>query len=164
MDEYLDIVDDNDSVIGTKTRDEIYTKGLSNFRVVNLFIKNSKGELWLPFRTKNKKSYPECWDVSMGGHVDSGETYEEALIRETEEELNLDLKTIPYSLLATLTPKDGVAAFMKVYETKLEEAPNFNPDDFSEGQWFKPQVFLEMIESGEKAKGDLPKLVKKFYV
>jgi len=45
MDEYLDLVNENDEVIGRKLRSEIYAEHLSNFRVVNAFVVNSKGEL-----------------------------------------------------------------------------------------------------------------------
>ena len=78
-DEMLDLVDENDCVIGTARRSEVYAKELRNIRVVNAFVINSKGELWIPRRTAHKRSYPSCLDMSMGGHVESGETYEEAV-------------------------------------------------------------------------------------
>ena len=43
-DEYLDLVDENDNVIGKKKRSEIYAENLSNFRLVNAFIINSRKE------------------------------------------------------------------------------------------------------------------------
>ena len=45
MEEYLDLVDENDQVIGRMEIDELHEKGLRNFRAANLFIVNSKGEL-----------------------------------------------------------------------------------------------------------------------
>jgi len=75
MDEYLDLVDLQDSVIGRKLRSEVYAEHLSNFRVVNAFVLNSKGELWIPRRTADKRIFPLCLDMSVGGHVESGESY-----------------------------------------------------------------------------------------
>lgn len=73
-------------------------KGLSNFRVVNAFLVNPEGKLWIPKRTSDKRIFPDCLDVSMGGHVESGESYEQALERELAEELNIrwPMQTVSY--------------------------------------------------------------------
>lgn len=164
QDEYLDLVDENDAVTGKKRRSEVYAEHLSNFRVVNAFLINSKGEIWTPRRTATKRIFPLCLDMSMGGHVESGETYEQTLKREIQEELNIEIDKVPHRLLGHLTPqKDGVSAFMNVYEVKMEQAPDFNKDDFLEYFWLRPEALLERIKSGDKAKGDLPKLVEIFY-
>ena len=47
-DEILDIVDENDCVVGQNKRSEIYRQRLCNFRVVNAFVINSLGQLWIP--------------------------------------------------------------------------------------------------------------------
>ena len=163
-DEYLDLVDENDNVIGKKLRSEVYAEGLSNFRVVNAFLVNSEGKLWLPRRGAHKRIFPSCLDMSMGGHVESGETYDFSFKRELSEELNIDADKTPWKLLGHLTPqKDGVAAFMNVYEIQTDQAPDYNPDDYTEYYWMTPQELFESIDKGEKTKGDLPKLVKIFY-
>lgn len=162
--EILDLVDENDNVIGSKSRAEIYAEGLNNFRVVNVFIINSQGKIWIPRRAANKRIFPLGLDMSMGGHVESGESYEQAFKRESEEELNLKTETTPYSLLGHLTPsKDGVSAFMNVYEIKSDRVPDFNKKDFIEYYWLTPKELLNKLTMGEKSKDDLPKLIRKFY-
>lgn len=164
LDEYLDLVDENDNIIGKKKRSEVYAEHLSNFRVVNAFVVNSKGEIWIPRRTADKRIFPLCLDMSMGGHVESGETYKQTLKRETEEELNINTDNVSIRLLGHLTPqKDSVSAFMNVYEIKMDEAPNYNKNDFVEYFWLTPKMLFERIANGDKTKGDLPKLVKIFY-
>ncbi len=126
MDEYLDLVDSQDTVIGKKLRSEVYVNHLSNFRVINAFVVNSKGELWIPRRAADKRIFPLCLDMSVGGHVESGESYDEAFKRETNEELNIDVDYITYRFLGKLTPEsDGVSAYMQVYEITLNEAPDW---------------------------------------
>jgi isopentenyldiphosphate isomerase len=164
QDEYLDLVDENDNVIGRQKRSIVYDQNLSNFRVVNVFIINSKGQIWIPLRTANKRIFPLCLDMSMGGHVESGESYDRAVKRESAEELNIDTDKLEVRQLGHLNPKDhGVSAFMKVYEIQMDEAPDYNPDDFVEHFWLTPAELLEKIENGDQSKGDLPKLVRLFY-
>ncbi len=163
-DEILDLVDENDKVIGQKPRAEIYAENLSNFRVINAFVINAQGEIWTPRRTANKKIYPLSLDMSVGGHVISGESYDQALKRETEEELNLDIQKLPVKLLGHLTPeKNQVSAFMNVYEISLDEVTSYNKNDFIEYFWLKPEEIINRIEKGDKAKSDLIKLIKIFY-
>lgn len=162
--ELLDLVDENDNVIGGKRRSEIYAENLSNFRVINVFVINSKGELWIPRRSSTKRIFPLCLDMSVGGHVESGESYEEALKRELKEELSLEIEETNCRLLGHLTPqKYKVSAFMKVWEIKTDKTPDYNKNDFIEYFWLTPKDLLEWISGGEKAKSDLPKLVKFFY-
>lgn len=101
--------------------------------------------------------------MSMGGHVESGETYEQAFKRELVEELNIKADEIFWKLLGYLTPQDGVSAFMKVYEISANTTPQYNRDDFTESFWLSPVELIKKIEAGESSKGDLPILVRKFY-
>ena len=102
--------------------------------------------------------------MSVGGHVESGETYEQAFKRETKEELNLNVDDFSYKLLGHLTPhKHNVYVYQKVYEIRNDLVPDYNKDDFVEYFWLKPEELLERIAHGEKAKSDLPKLVRIFY-
>lgn len=164
-DEYLDLVDKNDVVIGKKLRSEIYSEKLNNYRVINAFVVNNKGKLWIPRRTKDKKIFPLCLDMGLAEHVQSGENYEEGLRRGAKEELNLDLKNVEYKLLGNLNPQNSnVSSFMNVYEIKMNEAPNYNPKDFIEYFWLTPEEVLNKIKCGENSKDDLPKLIEKFYL
>ncbi len=162
--EYLDVVDNNDVVVGRMLRTELHKQGLNNYRVINAFVVNSEGKLWVPRRTAHKTIYPLGLDISAAGHVSSGETYEQAFEREVMEELNLDVHTVPHRLLGVLSPYvHGVHAFEKIWEIKMDEVPNYNPDDFVEYFWLTPKELIARIDAGEYAKSDLPKLVKLFY-
>ena len=56
QEEILDIVDQNDEVITSMPRSEVYAQKLfSQMRSVWLLMKNSKGELWIPRRALDRK-------------------------------------------------------------------------------------------------------------
>lgn len=104
-----------------------------NYRVINAFIINSEGKLWIPRRTATKSIAPSALDMSAGGHIESGSTYEETLLKEIKEELDIDLNKIPYKEIAYFKAGEhGLHCFMKVYEIKQDTVPNFNYDDFVE--------------------------------
>src|SRR3989344_9523048 len=159
-DELLDLVDEKDNVIGQKHRSEIYAKGLSNFRVINAFVVNKKGKLWIPRRSATKRIFPLHLDFSVGGHVESGETYEQALNREVREEINLNLETMNYRQIGYLTPHEhNVSAMMKVYEIKSDGPIDYNKQDFIEFFWLSTKELVARIKKGEKVKEDLPKVL-----
>lgn len=163
--EILDLVDENDQIIGSLSRKEIYAEGLRNYRVIHAFIINSEGKLWIPRRVNTKKLYPNGLDYSIAGHVESGETYEQALIKEAREEVNLDLNQIPYREIAKFSPiTHNVHCFQKVYEIKNDQTPDYNQDDFSGFRWSSPTEVLERFAAGEIGKGDIPEVVRLCYI
>jgi 8-oxo-dGTP diphosphatase len=60
--------------------------------IAAIILENDRGEFLLALRdNKSWIPFPHHWDL-IGGHVEEGETPEEALIREVKEELDIDLK------------------------------------------------------------------------
>jgi 8-oxo-dGTP pyrophosphatase MutT (NUDIX family) len=164
--EILDLVNDFDEVIGQIPRDDSWDKASRGgyVRVINAFVKNAKGQLFIPRRSSVKRMFPNGLDMSVGGLVQAGETYLQAFKRETLEELNLNIDAVPWCEVAYFSPiKTGLSAFMKVYVIELEETPNFNTDDFSEFFWLTPLELKTRILSGDAAKDDLFELVERVY-
>ena len=95
--------------------------------------------MWIPRRTAYKKLFPLCLDVSVGGHVSSGENYDEAFARELNEELNIGIEDVVWKENGYFKPHDhNVSSFMKVYEISTDETPMYNPNDFIGAFWIKP--------------------------
>lgn len=164
-DERLDIVDEHNQIIGTEWRSSVYARTGNNFRAVNVFIRNDRGELFIPRRVASKKLFPLCLDASAAGHVASGESYDETFAREVMEELNIDVRTVPHRFVGATTPhRDGTSCFVHVYEIQQNETPRFNTDDFCEYYWLTPEALLERLANGDRSKDDLPKLVRKFFL
>ena len=87
--EIFPIVDVNGLVTGSATRGECHSGSKLLHPVVHLHVFNSKGEVYLQRRPKWKDIQPGKWDTAVGGHIDYGETPEEALHREVREELGI---------------------------------------------------------------------------
>lgn len=91
-DELIDIVDENNDLTGiVKSRNEAHHEGLWH-RIINICIYNSKGEILLQLRSKDKLIYPDMWDISVAGHISAGEEPLTAALRETGEETGLNAK------------------------------------------------------------------------
>ena len=163
VDEVLDLVNEHDEVIGQVSRSEAWA-GRLPVRVVNAFVRNSHGELWFPRRTADKRHFPGFLDMSVGGHVESGEDYLTCFRRETHEELNWDIDALDWREIAAFSPFDTpLSCCMRVYEIRSETAPDYNRADFSEAFWLTPRQFLARVAGGEAVKGDLTELVRRCY-
>lgn len=87
--ERFPLVDEEGNVVGSATRGECHDGSRLLHPVVHLHVFNSRGEVYLQKRPEWKDIQPGKWDTAVGGHVDYGESPEEALRREVREELGM---------------------------------------------------------------------------
>ncbi len=87
--ELFPIVDEEGRQTGSATRGECHGGSMLLHPVVHLHVFNSRGEVYLQKRPVWKDIQPGKWDTSVGGHMDYGETPEQALAREVREELGI---------------------------------------------------------------------------
>lgn len=164
--EIVDIVDEHDNVIGCMPRSQAYAENrLSSLRAAWLLVKNQKNQFWIPRRHASKKLLPSYLDGSAVGHVSSGESYEQAMIRETQEELQFDISSMPYTLLGAITPVDSAVCFMQVFELEVSNdfVIDYNHNDFSEAAWLSAEEIITKAHEGEKIKDTLLIIMAKFY-
>ncbi len=94
--ERFPIVDEEGRVLGSATRGECHSGSRLLHPVVHLHVFNSRGEVYLQKRPQWKDIQPGKWDTAVGGHMDYGETPEQALLREVSEELGItDFHPVP---------------------------------------------------------------------
>lgn len=93
--EYLDIVNDLDQIIGSELRENIHKNGLLH-REVHVWLYTKDNEIIFQKRGIHKDS-AGLLDATVGGHVDKGEDYQEAAIREIKEEVGIEI--IPEDLI-----------------------------------------------------------------
>lgn len=91
MEELIDVLDENGNKTGKiVTRTQIHKEGLWH-KIVVIAIIDKNGRLLMQQRAKDKAKNPLKWDVSSAGHVSSGQTSIESAIRETQEELGIEV-------------------------------------------------------------------------
>ena len=88
MKKILNIVDNDDKIIGEKTREEIHQEGLLH-REIHVYFLTPKKELIFQHRAKDKDTYPDLLDATVGGHVEIGDSYEETATKEAFEETGI---------------------------------------------------------------------------
>jgi len=142
--ELFDIVDETDQVIGQRPRSEVHREGLRH-RAVHILITNSKGELYLQRRVPWKDMNPSCWDSSAAGHVDAGETYEEAARRELDEELGLQLEPVEAGRLES-SPETG-HEFLKIYTAQSDGPFHPAPAEVEWAGFFPLDVVLRWLDT-----------------
>ncbi len=136
-DEPFDVVYENNAVIGQSTRAEIHEKALRH-RAVHMFLVNKHGAVLLQKRSMWKDRQPGKWDSSAAGHLDAGEDYDAAAVRELAEELGVsgcELTRVAEFDAA----EDNGWEFVVLYEGRYSGKLRFPAAEVDAVQWFTPQ-------------------------
>ncbi len=90
-DEYIDILNEDGKPTGEiKLKSEAHSKGLFH-PTVHVWFFTSNGYLLFQQRAFSKETFPGLWDASVAGHISAGEKIINSAIRETKEEIGLDI-------------------------------------------------------------------------
>ncbi len=143
--EYLDIVNEDDVIIGKASWQEMMDNKLLH-RTSNTFVFNSKGELFVHRRADHLKLYPGKWDVKFGGSVQSGEKYAEAAKRELQEEASISCEPKELFKMKTRRPEHNVnrTIFKCVYDGKIE----LDQSEVAEGKFVTIDQAKKMMHEG----------------
>ncbi|MGW4671339.1 NUDIX hydrolase [Streptomyces sp. NPDC004324] len=127
-----DIVNFDDEVIGQAEKSEIEERGLI-CRVAFVMLHNARGELLLHQRAATKRAYPLYWSGAAAGHVNAGESYEEAAHRELREEMGIEARCWQVGKFYSEADREMVGVFLGVYDgpIKIEEAEVARVEHFS---------------------------------
>lgn len=159
--EYLDLVNNDDKVIGVGTREYIDSNNLKNYRVINILIINSNDQIILAQRSKKKKRFGGCYFFSVGGHVMTNEDYEDAAYRELKEELGIKVETLEE--IGYFNPiKLGTSSFSKLYKLKYDGEFIIDKDEVEMMCPFEKKEIDELIVNNpEKFSSDFIKIYPK---
>ncbi len=145
--EYFPLVNEEGKTIGKATRKECHSGSKMLHPVVHLHIFNDNGDLYLQKRSMRKDIQPGKWDTAVGGHIDYGESVEEALRREVREELGVTdfspIKITSY-IFESAIEKELVNTFRTVYNGPF----NPDPEELDGGRFWAIDEILESIGKG----------------
>lgn len=116
--EILTVVDEHDRVVGEAPRGEVYARGLRH-RCVFVQARDAEGRVFVHRRTPTKLVFPSLYDMFVGGVVGAGESYDDAALREAEEELGVTGLPRPTPLFKFLYDDGaGKSWWSSVYEVR----------------------------------------------
>src|SRR5688572_9520767 len=137
--EWFDVVNERDEVIRRATRREVHATGLWH-RAIHVLLFDPDGAVLLQRRSMLKDLSPGLWDSSCSGHLDSGEDYDAAALRELGEEIGVHL-----------TPANGPTRwfrldaceptgweFVWVYRLRYDGPITLDPLEIQYAEWVTP--------------------------
>ena len=136
-DEYFDLVNERDEVVGRAARREVHVRGLRH-RAIHVLVFDSAGRVYLQKRSRSKDVAPGVWDSSCSGHVDAGEDYDAAAVRELGEELGLRLSAAPPRWFRVEACAGTGQEFVWVYRWRHDGPLTPNPAEIELGEWRTP--------------------------
>ena len=146
QDEWFDVVDSHDRVIEQRRRHEVHRLGLQH-RAVHIFVKRSDGKLLLQMRSQHKDTSPGKWTTSCSGHVDAGESYSQAALRELNEELGMSGYALSeLSFLGQHAPcRETGQEFIHVYLLVSDTEPIPDPYEIDSVHWKTREEIDDML-------------------
>ncbi|MEV6633254.1 NUDIX domain-containing protein [Actinoplanes sp. NPDC051470] len=120
MDELIDVVDEQDRVVGRARRSEAYARRLRH-RCSFILVRDAGDRIFVHRRTATKQVFPSLHDMWVGGVVGAGETYDEAARREAEEELGVTGLPRPTPLFKFLYETGEHAWWSAVYQVRCTQ-------------------------------------------
>lgn len=174
----IPIVDENDNIIEHRERDNTDLNAI--YRVSSLWVTDADGKILLARRAFNKIQHPGKWGPAVAGTVEEGETYEQNIIKEAEEEIGLkDIKpvfgikkrrkgkynyfnqkfllTLPAGFNDFKVAKDEVAEIKWFSKEELKKELKENPDEFLKGiheRMMEPKKHIVIFSHGFGVKKD----------
>lgn len=146
--EYWDLCDAQGNSLGEKIiRGQAHRPGTYHI-VVCVWIRNSKGQILLTLRSRNKKQFPGLWE-GLGGSAQAGETSLESVVREVKEEIGLEFSPERFTLLTRLLEK---TALVDIYELRTDFAAEdliLQSEEVDEARWATVEELQQIIAEGQ---------------
>jgi isopentenyl-diphosphate delta-isomerase type 1 len=144
--EYFDVVNERDEPIGRALRQDVHARALWH-RAVHILVFDSAGRIFLQKRSMKKDMSPGLWDSSCAGHVDAGEDYDSAAVRELGEELGISVASVPERWLK-LSPREETGwEFCWIYRLQHDGPFELHPEEIEAGEWLSPSELDRKIAS-----------------
>ena len=144
--EFLDVVDDENQIVGRALRAEVHEKNLLH-RAVHLLLRDSHGRFLLQKRSRRKAHYPGCWDSSVSGHVVAGEDFDDTVRKEAGEEIGFTSREpVPVFLLEP-TGEIGFEWIQCYVERVTSARFRVDREEVDEVRWWTEEEILDGLTS-----------------
>ncbi len=150
--EYFDLYDSNGQKLnkivprGTKLQGDEY------HIVVNVWIRNQKGQYLIQQRNKLSDKLPFLWDCTAGSAI-SGDTSLETAAKETFEELGILLNKEKLKFIKRYTIKDNYASFILdtylIEENILLKDLRIDKSEVKDAKYASMKEIIEQLKQGK---------------
>ena len=152
MEEMFDIYDINRKYLGKSEERDTYVFKKGEYHIVtDVFIFNSKNQLFLTRRAPNKKG-GLLWE-GTGGSLLVGENSEEAILREIKEEIGLEVERKELFLLKTVRrDEEKSPRFKDIWILKRDfeiDELFLQKEEVVDAKWVNLDEFIQMIKNKE---------------
>lgn len=163
--EMLEVIDENDNIVDLETREKIHTNGLLH-REIHIWFLTPRAEIIFQHRAKDKDTYPDKLDATVGGHVEPKMSYEETAVGGCKGETGIDIDLGKLAFLRKMRKKsvdqatgltnntirsqyaylyDGLISDLQVEDGKAEGFEAWKIDDLSHLSETDKNRFIPLI-------------------
>ena len=148
----IPVVNEQDEILGYKERENLEPEDIC--RVTSLWVTDKEGNILLAQRAFKKKTNPGMWGPAVSGTVEEGETYEENMKKEAQEEIGF------VGFNSVLGPKFRRSTsheyFVQWYTAVIDHNYSFKKqdDEVEEIRWFTKEEILKFVEENPKSVSD----------
>jgi isopentenyldiphosphate isomerase len=139
-DERIDELDASGNVVGVTTRADMRARKLPH-RCVYILVFNQGGDVFIHQRTAIKDVFPSYWDVTIGGVVSAGESFDLAAVREGGEELGVAIA--PEYLFPFSFADEHTTAFGQVYRATHDGPFQLQVEEIVRGEFVGPEELAD---------------------
>lgn len=152
QDELFPIVNAKDEIIGKILRREAHKSPDVIHRAVTVLVFDHGGRILIQKRTMTKDTSPGCWSHSVGGHVGYDEDYLSVAVRETKEEIGINVRPEKFEFLGKMiTVAPWEKEMTHVYKYVAGDGINLKPskDEVSELKFVDIKNLKKMLKAEE---------------
>ena len=157
--------------IGVVDKDIAHEKGLWH-KSVHVWLINDKNEILLQYRCAEKKLYPNTWDCSFAGHIDTGENSIQAVQREGKEEIGIDVDLEKLNFILTnrecikyedINSNEFVDIFLLRQNFNLDEI-KFQKEEVHDAKYVSLEEFFDLMDNDKLLPHKIEYMVLKEYL
>ena len=147
--EYFDIVNESNEIIGQELRRIVHQTGLWH-RGVHVFLFTPDGRLLVQKRSQTQDTFPGTLDCSVSEHLKPGESYLDGAIRGLQEELGIEGVSLTRLLQFKMNYGPNDNEFSEVYQGVLDGITiTMDPNEVDEIDFHSIQELEEIIVKGK---------------